>query len=66
VSKVIIEHEACPKCGGINVEPYFWERGQAWIIICQDCKHEAGREHAEYAAWHVWDEAAPTQHKDNS
>lgn len=57
-AKVTIEHEPCPKCASVNVEPYWWHRGQAWIIICQDCKHEEGREDAEYEAWQVWDEAA--------
>ena len=56
--RVTIEHEACPKCRSVSVEPYWWHRGQAWIIICQDCKHEAGRERDEGTAWSVWDAEA--------
>jgi hypothetical protein len=56
--EVLIEHEPCPKCQSVNVAPYWWHTGQAWIIVCQDCRHEKGRESEEHKAWRVWDEAA--------
>lgn len=56
--KVILEHEPCPKCKSTNVDAYWWHTGQAWIIICYDCKHEEGREDSEHAAWRIWDSVA--------
>lgn len=52
---------ACPKCDSLHDPyPYWWQRGQAWIIICGNCKHEEGREEQEGLARNVWNKAAET------
>ena len=41
--------------------PYFWERGQAWMIICGSCKHEVGRETTEGEAREKWNAEMESQ-----
>jgi hypothetical protein len=50
----------CPKCESIGgPHLYWWTRGQAWLVICSDCKHEAkARESHEYAARSIWNNEA--------
>lgn len=49
----------CPECDSLTgPHLYWWSRGQAWIVICQECKHEEGREGREYLARDVWNKAA--------
>lgn len=51
---------SCPKCHSLTGPYlYWWQRGQAWIVICGDCKHEAhARESTEYAARNIWNDEA--------
>jgi hypothetical protein len=51
-------HEDCPECGSENIRLFHSHYCQAFIIICDDCKHEAGCERHEYQAWRVWDDEA--------
>lgn len=62
---VVIHHEDCPICQSEDVASYWWQRGQAWIIICGNCKHEAGRESEEHRAWQMWDEEARDAREDH-
>lgn len=50
---------ACPECNSLHAPyPYWWQRGQAWIIICSNCGHEESREASEGEARAVWNKAA--------
>lgn len=46
----------CPKCQcATGPHTYWWTRGQAWLAICGDCKHEAtARESHEHEARAIW------------
>lgn len=50
----------CPECYSTSgPHLYWWTRGQAWLVICGDCKHEANaREEHEYRARDIWNEEA--------
>lgn len=49
----------CPKCESHGAYTYWWQRGQAWIVICPDCKHEAdARESHEHEARAIWNREA--------
>ena len=50
--------EDCPKCGSDDLRVFHSHYCQAFIIICDNCKHEAGRERHEYQAVRVWNEEA--------
>ena len=52
------DHQACPKCGSVEVAPFHSHYSRCWIIICPDCRHEEGLEDSERQAWAVWDAAA--------
>lgn len=46
----------CPKCGSADgPHLYWWSRGQAWLGICNDCKHECdARENGEWKVRQIW------------
>ena len=50
----------CPKCCSVSgPHTYWWSRGQAWLVICAECKHEAdAREGLECLARDKWNNEA--------
>jgi hypothetical protein len=56
--KIVVTHEACPKCSLIEVDLGTDGRGGGWVAQCRACGHRVGPEHTEGAAWAEWDAVA--------
>jgi hypothetical protein len=50
--------EDCPECGSDNLRTWHSHYCQAFFVICNNCRHEDGRESTERQAVAVWNRAA--------
>lgn len=64
MANISIYVEDCPKCGSDNLRTWDSHYCQAWFVICNDCKHEDGRERTEREAVSVWNRNALAQRED--